>query len=454
MRILIPECRKLLPTSAHLSYHDYLNLSNVSRGLARVLIIALTVTSTSLRAGLQCEAATYATGPYYPDMLSAMLSICQHHLVPVRLGSMTYYGPEGGEFWCDSYNDSTGQWEPWIGKNVLCWEDEYFLDVSDMDIDTESGGENAASSCNPINLLNGNKYKIHTDISINNADGLSRPEFTRYYNSQGLKAGNHIMGLNWRHSYQRRIIPQDGFRSGNNYFVASGGTSSNPLQSVPSSDEQTACEQGFADLIAERMNNPTPFGNLERVMSGTVLWTGTKCVVKDDHGKYIATIPMFVHNGGYDAYSPGFFKIRLTRPDGKEYAYKRDVTGNGTDWVAENAGVTGSLNEIVSYLPDSNGLPTVRTSVFEYIDANDIKEIYSETGQLLEIHYLNGIAQTLSYNSGILDRVDDNLGRAIVFSYNPGGKVKFVTDETGRQWHYQYDTVGRLEFVTNPDATS
>jgi len=428
-----------------------------TRLLPGVLLTSLAV-SSSVHGGLQCVAGTDFNGPHYPDMLSAMLSRCQHHLYPTRLGTIGFIDSNGGNFSCDTYND--GKWSHWNGWTVACIEEEFadaYLDLSNVDIDNEGAGKVCESTSNPINLLNGNKYKIHIDVDTAISGDISRPGFTRYYNSHGLKTGNHVMGLNWRHSYQRRIIPQDGFRTGTNYFRVSGGASSNSLQSVLMGDKQTACETGFANLIEERTNNPATFANLERVMSGTVVWTGSKCVVKDDYGKYIATIPMFIHNGVSSAYTPGYFTIRLTRPDGKEYEYKRDVQvagGNGFDWVAENAGATGSLREIVAYLPDSNGLLTVRRSVFEYIDAKNVKEIYSETGELLEIHNLNGITQTLSYNSGILERVDDNLGRAIVFAYHPDGKVEYVTDETGRQWHYQYDTAGRLEFVTNPDSTT
>ena len=68
----------------------------------------------------------------------------------------------------------------------------------------------------------------------------------------------------------------------------------------------------------------------------------------------------------------------------------------------------------------------------------------------------NGNTLTLTYNGVVVDRVTDDYGRYIEFTYttNDGVKLDYITDWTGRRYEYKFDTNSNLIEFHNPLAVA
>jgi RHS repeat-associated protein len=187
-------------------------------------------------------------------------------------------------------------------------------------------------------------------------------------------------------------------------------------------------------------------------VNGTPQWNGTACEVLQN-GKYVTTIPVRAHYEGEQHIPQADQQVRLIRPDGNEYEFHKDYIAGSVIWMAETPGTSISLDQVVTYLPSAAN-PDVEERVITYLftDENNIRETYSSEGQLLNISYLNGITETLTYVDERLHRVENSLGNSIAFTYNPDGSVATISEDSGRIWQYAYDA-GRLVKVVNPDAT-
>jgi RHS repeat-associated protein len=405
-----------------------------------------------VNAGTKCT--TSKTGAtIWPSIGAAADRLCDHQNFITRISEITYGGGNSAQVTCDGMGTEEDPANHWsrntvLGGTVICTGGEYYADASNLDLDDDGEGNSCPKSPNPINLITGNKFKIHTDVSGNiENSSLSRPQFIRTYNSHLMKQSGHNIGQNWRHSYNRSLQFQTIFRSGTNLALDTVGQQSDLLQSSATYiTKQQACETGFNEIKLNITSSPTPFSSLYRLINGSAYWVVNRCIIRDARDYYITTIPIKSHTGYNDVshYSP--YKIKLARPDGNEYTFIQNTTSFiGATFIAEASGLKGVLKKITTNVPNY-------VSTYEYTDINDIIETYDDTGQLQTIQYPNGIIETLSYTGDQLDRVDNNIGKFIVFAYNPDGAIQSISDDTSRIWQYQYNA-GRLSKVINPDTT-
>lgn len=158
-----------------------------------------------------------------PDANSAAELGCNHPNATTRIAAINFTSvePATATVICENY--SGGQWWYWQAPFIASEPGDlgYFMDARGFD--TEDQGEVEVCSPNPINLINGNKYKIYTDIGHETSPGMVRPGFTRYYNSQSTLSTSTI-GNKWSHSYDRRIIKHDALRQKINVEIDSGST--------------------------------------------------------------------------------------------------------------------------------------------------------------------------------------------------------------------------------------
>ncbi|MGD8583524.1 MAG: DUF6531 domain-containing protein, partial [Gammaproteobacteria bacterium] len=364
-------------------------------------------------------------------------------------------GLSGYDVYCERQHQTYTQGE-WRADTraagwFVCQADEFFADISEPVNNDQGGSDNAlACSANPINLVNGNKYKIHTDIE-STLIGIapSGPQLIRYYNSFYAKPDHNVIGKNWRHSYQKYLMSGPNISLNNNVSVASSGLSTNPLQSQIYNTMQEACLQGYNQLVSNNQNTAT---ELSRVLNGIPEWNGTSCEVHGN-GKYITTIPVSAHYEGEPQIPEANQKIRLIRPDGNEYEFHKEYIAGSIIWKAVTPATSISLDQVIAYLPSVEN-PDIEERVITYVftDENNTRETYSSEGRLLKIIYLNGLTETLAYVDEQLHKVENSLGNSIAFTYNPDGTVATISEDSGRIWQYAYDA-GRLVKVVNPDAT-
>jgi RHS repeat-associated protein len=106
-------------------------------------------------------------------------------------------------------------------------------------------------------------------------------------------------------------------------------------------------------------------------------------------------------------------------------------------------------SNVLTKLDDGSG----NFAGWQFINSNDEVEIYDVSGRIISITDKHGNTQTLTYNQGVLEKVETNSGEYISFAYDANNRIDFITDQSGRQWQYKYDTNGNLEFVLYPDDT-
>ncbi|MEO8392107.1 MAG: RHS repeat-associated core domain-containing protein [Chloroflexota bacterium] len=162
-------------------------------------------------------------------------------------------------------------------------------------------------------------------------------------------------------------------------------------------------------------------------------------------------------------------QIRLTNGvmgPGWRNIYERFLENSGsTKWGAwrgdgqraifnKSGGVWSSDTDVVLKLVQSG-------SNWLLTDGDKTVETYNSTGVLQSIAFLDGYTQTLTYTSGKLTTVADNLGRSLTLTYNGDGLVDTVTDPNGEVYTYAYvnaypSTTALtkiLSTVTYPDST-
>lgn len=360
------------------------------------------------------------------------------------------------EIYCSYYEpEILNHWSsPSFHYTIDCSPDEYYLDLTEFDTDDKSGEDEikscpASNTSGPINLLNGNNYRIHKDVlGVVPGSKLRRPSFTRTYNSQSNNSGPNVIGHNWRHNYQSRIEVFETPRSGIN--------TGEPLQSSLHTNKWDACEIGFSQVVAKTVGNNTQ-SRLTRILAGSVSWENDQCISRDANGREIAKLQIKIHDPeiqwAQDQFLHSLYVQLLTlhRANGNQYRFRKSVTPSGTEsWNATSA------SNFIQVKAERSGIgfdPTQSNVDFIIITGNGTKETYAFSGELLTIEYLNGIIETLTYTNDQLTRVDSNLGHSLVFAYNENGHIESITDDAARTWQYQYDTQGRLVKVINPDST-
>jgi len=96
-----------------------------------------------------------------------------------------------------------------------------------------------------------------------------------------------------------------------------------------------------------------------------------------------------------------------------------------------------------------------RTTQWHLRDNEDELRIYDADGRLMSIANRTGLRHTLVYSAdGLLERVDDDLGRSLRFEYDPlTRQVSALIDPEQRRIRYAYDN-GALVRVDYPDGTA
>ncbi len=394
----------------------------------------------------------YQTG--LPDAYSAAELGCSHHSATTRIAAISFTSiePATATVVCENY--SGGQWWYWRAPFIASEPGDlgYFMDARNFD--TEDKGKADVCSGNPINLLNGNKYKIYTDIDSETPSGLSRPGFTRYYNSQSSVADTTI-GNKWSHSYDRRIVRHDALKQKINIELDSSGATSDVYQSSVYSTRQAACESGLAEVVAKTQAlDPAPFANLKGFANATAQWVDNECQIYDN-GRFRAVFPIRSHGGIESGGNSWDHHLNFHRPDGKIVKFRKIMTlgwyTHTVEWEPELP--SGYKLEQIDVTPPPGG--GVNASQVNYLltTPDDVLETYDSSGRLLTVDYPNGTQETLAYQNDQLDQVINSLGQSLDFQYNLDGLIEYVTDDANRTWEYRY-TGSNLAEVVKPDATS
>ena len=83
---------------------------------------------------------------------------------------------------------------------------------------------------------------------------------------------------------------------------------------------------------------------------------------------------------------------------------------------------------------------------------SNARDIYNEDGLLVRIENNNKITH-LSYQNGLLVRVEDSFGHFLAFTHNSENLIETVQDQSNIVYRYEYDAVGNLTAVVYPDLT-
>ena len=449
--ILKREARKCLFSriSGHIK-----NTGSVLYLAALLFLHANTATAWSVNAH-----STYQLG--LPDAYSAAALGCALTSGKARIAGVSFTSPGTASVACESYDASTAQWSWWREASIAAEPDDlgFFMDAGEFENEDQgescSGSQQPINSQHPINLINGNKYKIYTDISNTIPSGISRPGFTRYYNSQSTLASSSI-GNKWTHSYERRMLRNDALRTGDNVYVSSAGKESDPFQSSLYSTMQAACESGISEITDQSSGlGPGPFQNLQAFKSAEAQWVNDECRIFVD-GRYRANYSISNHGIYQELGSKWDDYLRFYRPDGNVIKFQKTYSGTGQDMVTAWEEVLGAgfeLDEIdVTPTPVENEVVIYRIN-YVLTDPNNVKETYDYSGRLLYVDYPNGVRETITYSNGLVSRVDNSLGQYIDIQYNDDGYIDYIADEASRVWQYRYFDTNLVD-VINPDLSS
>lgn len=348
-----------------------------------LLVFLLPLVWASNTYGLSC---IDGGGNSWPDFSTLVATLCSGEQQGVWSTSAGDAGDGGVAYSVECALIQEGPPPSPSGNNAVltCTYSDLYVDANSIESNDQDAGNTDAASCNPINLITGNKYKIHTDISNTDGnDSLMRPEFVRTYNSLRDRTGPQVIGHNWTHNYQRSIKLKEPLNTGENVSIISAGGNSDPLQSsVYNTPEATlsatgsaACLNGFNDLV-NNYNAGLIGDEFKKIAAGTAVWSGSECEVHSG-GKYLATLPLRAHTADYTGsfVVPDFFnEARIIRPDGKEYVFTKDpsyqILSTQEAWNSQTPQSTASLLQT-----------SIDGAIENYIftDENDIKETYDST---------------------------------------------------------------------------
>jgi RHS repeat-associated protein len=101
---------------------------------------------------------------------------------------------------------------------------------------------------------------------------------------------------------------------------------------------------------------------------------------------------------------------------------------------------------------DSTSTLVESPSGYTYTRPNKDKETYDFNGRILSETERTGRSLTYAYfpTTGRLERVTDNFGRTLSFTYRADGRVETLVDSEGRLTTYSYDGLGNLVSATDP----
>ena len=441
--------------------------------LKNIPLLVFFLMSVNVNADQSCSYRRISGTITYPNFKAAADAACDG-----QVNYIIYKAANYGSAICYDYDEAGNYYPENSHETVSCSADEFYVDLNDLDRTDQSSGQSCPSTENPINILTGNKYKIHSDISRLGNDHFGFPEFLRTYNSISYNSDSDI-GINWSHSYQQKMIVRDSYNSGVNLNKLAEElgepaqiTGKAGMQSSVYSGRQTACSEGFNELKI-RLGKIDGFNStLKLLLSGGAIWEYPgRCnvYVKD---RFMLTIPVKGHLNGLGDNPPLWGdEIKIIRPDGNEIRFNRNYSANKLTQAWKNT-VAGSVDTLIQVPSGELGLTeedlakkeylfSKIKSTWEYLDKNNIKEVYNDEGRLIKIEYPDGQYKLLSYSENIvgdvvvykLTKVENSMGKYIELTYNEGGFIKTLTTSDNRVWSYKYDNIGRLESVINPDLT-
>ena len=161
--------------------------------------------------------------------------------------------------------------------------------------------------------------------------GISRPGFTRYYNSQSTLT-SYSIGNKWTHTYDRRMQRNDALRTDDNVYVSSAGMESDPSQSNLYSTRQEACESGISEITDQTSGpGPEPLRNLQAFEYADAQWVNDECRLFVD-GRYRANALISTHAVYQEAGNKWDDYLRFYRPDGKVIRFQKTYSGTGQIW--------------------------------------------------------------------------------------------------------------------------
>ncbi len=271
----------------------------------------------------------------------------------------------------------------------------------------------------------GHKFQTEIDYSAGAGSNLN---FSRYYNSQGNYFTSQYFTPGWRHNFSLTMdtVPIQATKS----YAAGGETSS--VYATP----EAACLNGFAEI------KDSVWGG-ELVDASAEYLGGNLCRIF----KAQQTLSWFIIGGGIEI---GTFPAKgihtIVRPNGMLHVFQKD----NSQWVDRfNPNVKLELS-------GDNWI---------FTDADNTRETYNASGQLIAVTLPSGRSQMLVYdlpagaggdgNPTTLDRVTDAAGRSLFFVYTDNaGKPRLSTVNTpDGDITYSYDTRGNLATITYPDGS-
>ncbi len=118
-----------------------------------------------------------------------------------RLASFSFsgYGPATARVEARGYCEAICPKGNVGGPSLVAWQFDVICNITDMKYyiypneqksNDNRKGKDEKTTCNPINLITGNKFKIHTDISSTiTGSTLHKPKFTRTYTQSVMNLG-------------------------------------------------------------------------------------------------------------------------------------------------------------------------------------------------------------------------------------------------------------------------
>ena len=394
----------------------------------------------------------------FPDAHSAASVGCALDSGKTRIiytNFMSGAGSAAAHIGCESYDATTAEWTWWREAFIAAEPGDlnFFMDAGIPE--TEGQGNSCPSSKNPINLISGNKYKVYTDIESDIGSGLNRPGFIRYYNSQSAEK-NSTIGMNWTHSYDRRMLRMDAIKTRAHLETSTDGTEPSDHQSSVYTTRQDACETGIADVRSQAQGLAAgPYRNLKAFLEAEARWENDQCRIYVD-GRFRAVFPIFLHSGSSDGGNRWDHLLRFYRPDGQVVSFQRNPGSRPQSAVVTWEELTreGFWLEETDVTPAPvPGEVVVYQAHYTLTDPDNIRETYDGSGRLLYVEYPNGVRETLSYQDSMVVRVANSLGQYLDIGYDVDGYIESVTDELNRVWGYRYLDNNLVE-VIKPDLST
>jgi RHS repeat-associated protein len=349
-----------------------------------------------------------------------------------RGGNYITYGPLGsagfnmdhpdgngvhGSCFYDMYVPSTGETvtveKAGLFSATYHGDAEHFVTENEERPEEETPENTETCGGNPIDISNGCKIQIDTDIKSTEKGRIS---FSRYYNAKALAPTP--LGNKWLHKYYRNVEKEKAL-PGKLY------NATNTRNSSKYATPQAACEQGWAQV--------------KKLDTRTAVYEDRQCYLYNDDGK--RTSILNTYNTFFAANIKQVGESRLvsylmTRPNGEVVQLYQD---------------RGIWNPTGS---QKVSLKTVQTGI-EYTDENASIEYYDSLNRLYKIKHLGGRTELLSYNNANqLISVVDDWGDELNFAYNTSGNLLSVTAPGNRVTAYRYNTNNMLEHVDKPDGTT